>query len=109
MCVDNIAILALVGLVLPFTMPWPMEIFGIQVRAGPHESPVVSHTERSVRSPSHHGRIPLRILSIFAHLCVCQNTPFSDPNFSPLCGQLAAQYLYAHEELGPNFKYCTQI
>ena len=36
-------------------------------------------------------------------------TPFWDPNFTPPCGQLAAPYLYAHEESGPNFKLCTQI
>ena len=31
-------------------------------------------------------------------------TPFLDPNFNPPCGQLAAPYLSAHEEPGPNFK-----
>ena len=38
-----------------------------------------------------------------------QMTPFWDPNFTPPCGQLAAPFLYAHKELGPNFKLCTQI
>ena len=38
-------------------------------------------------------------------------TPFWDPNFTPppTCGQLAAPYLYAHEELRHNFKLYTQI
>ena len=36
-------------------------------------------------------------------------TPFSDPNFNPPCGQLAAAYLYAHREPGLNFKLYTQI
>ena len=36
-------------------------------------------------------------------------TSFWDPNFTPPCGQLAAPYLYAHKEPGPNFKLCTQI
>ena len=36
-------------------------------------------------------------------------TPFWDPNFNPPCGQLAAPYLYAHKEPGPNFKLYTQI
>ena len=36
-------------------------------------------------------------------------TPFWDPNFSPLCGQLAAPYLYAHDESGPDLRLCTQI
>ena len=29
-------------------------------------------------------------------------TPFWDPNFTPPCGQLAAPYLYAHNEPGPS-------
>ena len=36
-------------------------------------------------------------------------TPFWDPNFPLPCGQLAAPYLFAHREPGPNFKLCTQI
>ena len=36
-------------------------------------------------------------------------TPFWDPNFTPPCGQLAAPYLYAHEEPGPNSKLYTQM
>ena len=36
-------------------------------------------------------------------------TPFWDPNFSPPCGQLAAPYLYAHVEPGPNFQLWTLI
>ena len=35
-------------------------------------------------------------------------TPFWDPNFTPPCGRLAAPFLYAHEEPGPNFKLYTQ-
>ena len=38
-----------------------------------------------------------------------QNDPLLGPNLSPPCGQLADPYLYAHKELGPNFKLCTQI
>ena len=36
-------------------------------------------------------------------------TPFWDPNFNPPCGQLAAPYLYAHREPGPNSKLYTEI
>ena len=36
-------------------------------------------------------------------------TPFWDPNFPLPCGQLAAPYLYAHREPGPNLKLYTQI
>ena len=36
-------------------------------------------------------------------------TPCWDPNFTPSCDQLAAPYLYAHKEPGPNYKLCTQM
>ena len=36
-------------------------------------------------------------------------TPFWDPNFTPPCGQLAAPFLYAHREPGPNLKLYTQM
>ena len=36
-------------------------------------------------------------------------TPFWDPNFTHPFGQLAAPYLSAHREPGPNFTLCTQI
>ena len=32
----------------------------------------------------------------FGSFWVTKMTPFWDPNFTPLCGQLAAPYLYAH-------------
>ena len=36
-------------------------------------------------------------------------TAFWDPNFTPPCGQLAAPYLSAHREPGPNSRLYTQI
>ena len=36
-------------------------------------------------------------------------TPFWDPNLTPPCGQLAASYLSAHKDPGPNFTLCTQM
>ena len=36
-------------------------------------------------------------------------TPFWDPNFTPPCGQLAAPYLYAHGEPGPNSTLYTRM
>ena len=36
MSMEDFAILTLVSTMLPITMPWPMEIFGTQVRVGPH-------------------------------------------------------------------------
>ena len=38
-----------------------------------------------------------------------QNDPLLGPQFQPPCGELAVQYLYAHEEPGPNSKLYTQI
>ena len=36
-------------------------------------------------------------------------TPFWDPNFLLPCGQMAAPFLYAHREPGPNPKLYTRI
>ena len=36
-------------------------------------------------------------------------TSFWDPNFPLPCGQLAAPFLYAHKEPGPNYRLYTQI
>ena len=38
-----------------------------------------------------------------------QNDPLLGPKFQPLCGPLAAPYLYAHAEPGLNFRLCTWI
>ena len=38
-----------------------------------------------------------------------QMTPFWDPNLNPPGGQLAAPYLYAHRDPGPNFMLYTQM
>ena len=45
----------------------------------------------------------------FGSFRAAKMTSFWDPNFTPPCGQLAAPYLYAHREPGPNFKLYTQI
>ena len=45
----------------------------------------------------------------FGSFRAAKMTPLWDPNFNPPCGQLAAPYLYAHKEPGPNFKLYTQI
>ena len=44
----------------------------------------------------------------FGSFQAAKMTPFWDPNFNPPCGQLAAPYLYAHREPGPNSKLYTQ-
>ena len=39
-----------------------------------------------------------------------QNDPILEPQFfTPQCGQLAAPFLYAHRDPGPNSKLYTQI
>ena len=45
----------------------------------------------------------------FGSFGAAKMTPFWDPNFTPPCGQLAAPYLYAHREPGPNSTLYTQI
>ena len=45
MSVDNFAMLALVGTILPITMSRPMEIFRTQPRVGPHFTLIWSDTE----------------------------------------------------------------
>ena len=44
---------------------------------------------------------------IFWLILGSQNDPLWDPDFSPRCGQLAAPYLFAHKDPGPNSKLCT--
>ena len=43
----------------------------------------------------------------FVSFQAAKMTPFWDPNFNPPCGQLAAPYLYALRQPGPNFKLYT--
>ena len=45
----------------------------------------------------------------FGSFRAAKMTPFWDPNLDPPCGQLAAPYLHAHTEPGPNSKLYTQI
>ena len=46
---------------------------------------------------------------ILAHFEQPKSPPFGTPISPPPCGQLAAPYLYAHEEPGPNCKLYTQM
>ena len=64
---------------------------------------------RRIRSPSRRGDILLGAPPNFGSFRAAKMTPFWDPNFTPPCGQLVAPLLYAHEELGPNSRLCTQI
>ena len=45
----------------------------------------------------------------FGSFRAAKMTPFWDLNFTPHCGQLAAPYLHAHREPGPNSTLYTQI
>ena len=45
----------------------------------------------------------------FGSFRAAKMTPFWDPNFPLPCGQLAAPFLHAHREPGPNSSLYTQI
>ena len=45
----------------------------------------------------------------FGSFRAAKMTPFWDPNFNPPSGQLAAPYLFAHREPGPDSKLYTQM
>ena len=49
------------------------------------------------------------LIPILWHTPAAKMTPFWDPNFPLPCGQLAAPFLHAHREPGPNPKLYTQI
>ena len=72
-------------------------------------TPGGSRMEWRIRSLSRRGDVLLRAPPKFGSFRAAKMTPFWDPNFSPPCGQLAAPYLFAHREPGPNSKLCTQI
>ena len=102
MSVDNFAILAFVDPIGIVTTPSGMEIFESEVHGR-------SRMEWRIRSPSRRGDILLGAPPNLGSFRAAKMTPFRDPNFTPPCGQLAAPYLYAHREPGPNFKLYTQI
>ena len=79
MRVGNFAISALVGSTQTITMLWPMGNFLSGVRVGPRWTPIGSHTDCCVPSPTHHEGMPLKILSFLATFWVCQITSFGTP------------------------------
>ena len=109
MSVDDFAILAVMDPIEIFTTPSGMEIFECQGHGSLRWTPGGSRMEWRIRSPSRRGDILLGAPLNFGSFRAAKMTPFWDPNFTPPCGQLAAPYLYAHEEPGPNSKLYTQI
>ena len=109
MSVDSFAILAFVDSIGIVTLPSGMKIIGIQVHGSLRWTPSGSRMEWRIRSPSRRGDILLGAPPNFGSFRAAKMTPFWDPNVTPLCGQLAAPYPYAHREPGPNFKLYTQI
>ena len=109
MSVGNFAILAFVDPIGIVTTPSGMEIFESQGYGSLRWTPDGSRMELRIRSPSRRGDILLGAPPNFGSFRTAKMTPFWDPNFTPPCGQLAAPYLYAHREPGPNFKLYTQI
>ena len=109
MSVGNVAILAFLDPIGIVTTPSGMEIFESQVHgsllldsrwiaygmADPISKPAWRYTSGSTPN--------------FGSFRAAKMTPFWDPNFNPPCGQLAAPYLYAHEEPGPHSNLYTQI
>ena len=109
MSVDNFAILAFVDPIGIVTTPSGMKIFESQGHGSLCWIPGRLRMEWRIRSPSRRGDILLGAPQNFGSFRAAKMTPFWDPNFTPPCRQLAAPYLYAHEEPGLNFKLCTQI
>ena len=109
MSVDDFAILAFVDPIGIVTTPSGMEIIESQGHGSLCWIPGGSRMEGRIRSPSRRGDILLGAPPNFGSFRAAKMTPFWDPNFGPPCGILAAPYLYAHEEPGPNSKLCTQI
>ena len=109
MSVGNFAILAFVDPIGIITTPSGMEIFESQVHGSVCSTPGGSGMEWRIRSSSRRGDILLGAPRILAHFEQPKMTPFWDPNFPLPCGQLAAPFLSAHRELGPNFKLYTLI
>ena len=91
------------------TTPIGMEIFESRMHGSLRWTPGGSRMEWQIRSPSRRGDILLGAPPNFGSFRAAKMTPFWDPNFTPPCGQLAAPYLYAHREPGPNSKLYTQI
>ena len=102
----NFAILALLGPIQANSMLCPMGICGDQGTCGAQlDSHWVPHRTLSpVSTPP--WRYALTDTYIFGSFLGLPNNLFWDPNSSPPCGQLAAPYLYAHDEPAHNFKSC---
>ena len=105
MSVGNFAILAFVDPIGIVTTASGMEIFESQVHGSLCWTLGGSRMEWQIRR----GDILLGAPPNFGSLRAAKMTPFWDPNLTPRCGQLAAPYVYAHREPGPNFKLYTQI
>ena len=106
---DNFAILAFVDPIGIVTTLSGMEILGSKRHGSLRLTPGGTRMEWRIRSHSRRGDILLGAPPNFGSFRAAKMTPFWDPNFTPLCGQLGAPYLFAHEEPGPNFKLYTQI
>ena len=91
------------------TTPSGMEIFESQVHGSLCWTLGGSRMECQIRSSSRRGYILLGAPPNFGSFRAAKMTPSWDPNFTPPCGQLAAPYLYAHREPGPNVRLYTQI
>ena len=106
MSVDNLAILAFVDPIGIVTAPSGMEIFESQG----HGSLRWIAYGMADRISTSAWRYTIGSTPEFRLISSSENDPLLGPQFHPPpCGQLAAPYLYAHKEPGPNSKLYTQI
>ena len=109
MSVGNFAILAFVDPIGIVTTPSGMEIFESQGHGSLRWTPSGSRMVWQILISKPAWRYTIGSTPNFGSFRAAKMTPFWDLNFTPQCGQLAAPYLYAHREPGPNSTLYTQI
>ena len=109
MSVGNFAILAFVDPIGIVTTPSSMEIFESQGHGSVSVGLPVDCIGMADPISKPAWRYTIGSTPNFGSFRAAKMTPFWDPNFPLPCGQLAAPFVYAHREPGPNFKLYTQI
>ena len=111
MSVDDFAILAFVDPIGIVTTPSGMKIYESQGHGSLFDSRWIAYGMADPTSKPA-WRYTIGSTPEFWLISSSQNDPILGPQFHPPpppCSQLAAPYLYAHDEPGPNFMLCTQI
>ena len=91
------------------TTPSGMQIFESQGHGSLCWTPggIVYGTANPISKPA--WRYTIGSTSNFGSFRAAKMTRFWDPNFPLPCGQLAAPFIFAHREPGPNSKLYTQM